>query len=267
MIDQGTLLNYVGGHWERAGVSDNAPIHNPATGAVIAEAPLSDAATVAKAVATANEAYQKWRRVPPGDRIQPLFKLKSLLEQHWDEVAQVITEECGKTLGESKGELQRGLENVEVATGIPSLMHGPPARGHRLGHRRADDPPARRRRGRDHAVQFPGDDPVVVHAVRRGVRQRDHPEAVRADADDDGPHHAARGSGRLPARRREPGPWRQGRRGCAAGSPGRACHLVRGFDPGGQVRLQPRGRQRKTRAGAGWGQEPHRRSCPTPTWR
>src|SRR5688572_16241928 len=124
MIEQGTLLNYVGGQWERAGASEAAPIHNPATGSVIATAPLSDAATVARAVATASAAYQRWRRVPPGDRIQPLFKLKFLLEQHWDEVAKVITEECGKTIGESKGELQRGLENVEVATGIPSLMMG-----------------------------------------------------------------------------------------------------------------------------------------------
>jgi malonate-semialdehyde dehydrogenase (acetylating)/methylmalonate-semialdehyde dehydrogenase len=63
-------------------------------------------------------------RVPPGNRIQPLFKLKTLLEQHWKEIAQVITDECGKTLGESEGELQRGLENIETATGIPSMMMG-----------------------------------------------------------------------------------------------------------------------------------------------
>jgi len=124
VIDNGTLLNYVGGHWERADVSERAPIYNPATGSVIASAPLSDKAAVDKTVATAKAAYQKWRRVPPGDRIQPLFKLKTLLEQHWDELALIITEECGKTLGESKGELQRGLENVEVATGIPSMMLG-----------------------------------------------------------------------------------------------------------------------------------------------
>jgi malonate-semialdehyde dehydrogenase (acetylating)/methylmalonate-semialdehyde dehydrogenase len=124
VIEQGTLQNYVGGAWTRSRSADVAPILNPATGKAIAAVPLSDAASVAAAVAVAQEAYQKWRRVPPGTRIQPLFKLKSLLEQHWGEVARVITEECGKTLGESEGELQRGLENVEVATGIPSLMMG-----------------------------------------------------------------------------------------------------------------------------------------------
>ena len=124
MIEQGTLLNFVGGTWERASVSDSAPIYNPATAQVIAKVPLSDKATVDKAVAAAQAAFLSWRRVPPGNRIQPLFKLKTLLEQNWKEIAKVITEECGKTLGESEGELQRGLENIEVATGIPSLMMG-----------------------------------------------------------------------------------------------------------------------------------------------
>jgi malonate-semialdehyde dehydrogenase (acetylating) / methylmalonate-semialdehyde dehydrogenase len=124
VIEQGTLLNFVGGQWERASVSDSAPIYNPATAQVIAKVPLSDKATVDKTVAAAQAAYQSWRRVPPGSRIQPLFKLKTLLEQHWKEIAQVITDECGKTLGESEGELQRGLENIETATGIPSLMMG-----------------------------------------------------------------------------------------------------------------------------------------------
>ena len=124
MIEQGTLLNFVGGHWERPDVSEFAPILNPATGTTIAKVPLSDAATVAKAVEAASAAYKTWRRTPPGNRIQPLFKLKALLEANWSDLARVITEECGKTLAESEGELQRGLENIEVATGIPSLMLG-----------------------------------------------------------------------------------------------------------------------------------------------
>jgi malonate-semialdehyde dehydrogenase (acetylating)/methylmalonate-semialdehyde dehydrogenase len=124
MIEQGTLLNFVGGRWDRPAVSECAPILNPATGTTIAKVPLSDAATVAKAVDAASAAYKTWRRTPPGTRIQPLFKLKALLEANWSDLARVITEECGKTLAESEGELQRGLENIEVATGIPSLMLG-----------------------------------------------------------------------------------------------------------------------------------------------
>lgn len=123
MIDQGTLLNYIGGNWETASV-DNIAVRNPATGVVMAAAPLSDAAVVAKAVRAASDAFPGWRRVPPGDRIQPLFRLKALLDSHFSEIARIITEECGKTLVESEGELKRGLENVEVATGIPSLMLG-----------------------------------------------------------------------------------------------------------------------------------------------
>jgi malonate-semialdehyde dehydrogenase (acetylating)/methylmalonate-semialdehyde dehydrogenase len=124
MIDRGTLLNYVGGRWEKAAVADTSPVRNPATNEVIAQAPLADAAVVATVVAAASAALPAWRRTPPGDRIQPLFRLKALLDQHYPELAKVITEECGKTLGESEGELKRGLENVEVATGIPSLMMG-----------------------------------------------------------------------------------------------------------------------------------------------
>ena len=100
------------------------PVRNPATGDVLAEAPLSGAADVAKAVDAASQALQAWRRTPPGDRIQPLFRLKALLDANFNEIARVVTQECGKTLAESEGELKRGIENVEVATGIPSLMMG-----------------------------------------------------------------------------------------------------------------------------------------------
>jgi len=75
-------------------------------------------------VHAAGEALVTWRRTPPGERIQPLFRLKALLDAHFKEIARLITQECGKTLAESEGELKRGLENVEVATGIPSLMMG-----------------------------------------------------------------------------------------------------------------------------------------------
>jgi malonate-semialdehyde dehydrogenase (acetylating)/methylmalonate-semialdehyde dehydrogenase len=124
MIDQGTLLNYVGGRWQRPSATESLPVHNPATGEVLAEAPLSAAEDVARAVAAAEEAQTEWRRTPPGQRIQPLFKLKALLEEHFAALARCVTEECGKTLAEAEGELRRGIENVEVATGIPSLMLG-----------------------------------------------------------------------------------------------------------------------------------------------
>jgi malonate-semialdehyde dehydrogenase (acetylating)/methylmalonate-semialdehyde dehydrogenase len=118
MIEQGTLLNFVGGSWQRADAADGIPVHNPATGEVLSTAPLSPSAAVARAVEAAQKALPAWRRTPPGDRIQPLFRLKALLDAQFSEVARLITQECGKTLGEAEGELRRGIENVEVATGI-----------------------------------------------------------------------------------------------------------------------------------------------------
>jgi malonate-semialdehyde dehydrogenase (acetylating)/methylmalonate-semialdehyde dehydrogenase len=124
MIQQGRLQNYVGGQWTGATAAATSAVRNPATDEIIVEAPLSDAADVERAVQAALAALPSWRRTPPGDRIQPLFRLKALLDEHFDEIAQLTTRECGKTFVESQGELKRGLENVEVSTGIPSLMMG-----------------------------------------------------------------------------------------------------------------------------------------------
>ena len=117
------LLNYVGGQWESPS-AESVDVRNPATGDVIATAPMSGAKDVGKAVAAASEAWQTWRRVPPGDRIQPLFKLKTLLDAQVKDLARIITNECGKTLVEAEAEIKRAIESVEVATGIPSLMQG-----------------------------------------------------------------------------------------------------------------------------------------------
>src|SRR5918993_5620791 len=118
------LHNYIGGQWEAASATESTAVRNPATGEVLAQAPLSSGDDVAKAVKAAADALPAWRRTPPGDRIQPLFRLKALLDANFTDIARLITHEAGKTLAESEGELRRGIENVEVATGIPSLMMG-----------------------------------------------------------------------------------------------------------------------------------------------
>jgi malonate-semialdehyde dehydrogenase (acetylating)/methylmalonate-semialdehyde dehydrogenase len=124
MIQDGQLLNYVGGKWQHARTSEFADVRNPATAETIVRVPLSSREEVNEAVRAAQLAFADWRMTPPVERIQYLFKFKRLLEDHFDEIARLTTQECGKTLAESRGELQRGLENVEVATGIPSLMMG-----------------------------------------------------------------------------------------------------------------------------------------------
>jgi malonate-semialdehyde dehydrogenase (acetylating)/methylmalonate-semialdehyde dehydrogenase len=97
---------------------------NPATKEVLAQVPYGNDTQkdVEKAVAAAQLAYLEWKNVPVLKRIQPLFKLKTLLEENRDEISRLITLECGKTLAESNGEIQRAIENVEVACGAPMLM-------------------------------------------------------------------------------------------------------------------------------------------------
>lgn len=127
---------------------------------------MSAADEVDAAVKAALPAFKEWRNTPVTDRIKPLFKFKGLLEKHQDEIARTITNEAGKTYGESIAEVARGVENVEVACGAPILMQGDQQRGHRPWHRRAHDPSAARRRGRHHAVQLPRHGPALVPAVR-----------------------------------------------------------------------------------------------------
>src|SRR5438128_1672464 len=118
------IPNYIDGRWQDSTASEWQDVVNPATGEVIASVPLSDTTEVSKAIQAASAAYPAWRRTPPQDRIQPLFKLKQLLEDHQDELACIITQENGKTFAESKAELRRAIENVEVACGIPMMMQG-----------------------------------------------------------------------------------------------------------------------------------------------
>jgi len=118
------LPNYINGRWQQATTTEWLDVSNPATGELIAQVPISTDADVNPAVDAAAAAYPEWRRTPPEDRIQPLFKLKQLLEEHIDELGRIITQENGKTLSEAKGELRRAIENVEVACGIPMMMQG-----------------------------------------------------------------------------------------------------------------------------------------------
>src|SRR6516162_869399 len=91
------VANYIDGRWKDVDASEWMDVTNPATGEVLAQVPLSSAMEVGAAVEAAASAFPEWRRTPPEDRIQPLFKLKQLLEEHLDELARIITTENGKT--------------------------------------------------------------------------------------------------------------------------------------------------------------------------
>jgi malonate-semialdehyde dehydrogenase (acetylating)/methylmalonate-semialdehyde dehydrogenase len=116
--------NYINGQWQDSNATEWQDVVNPATGEVLAQVPLSANAEVTRAIGAAFAAYPAWRQTPPEDRIQPLFRLKALLEDHQAELARIITQENGKTFAEAKAELRRAIENVEVACGIPMMMQG-----------------------------------------------------------------------------------------------------------------------------------------------
>jgi malonate-semialdehyde dehydrogenase (acetylating)/methylmalonate-semialdehyde dehydrogenase len=99
-------------------------VYNPATGAAIRTLQLADAATVDKAITSAQAAYPAWRATPPLKRARVMSKLKELLEQNADAICALITEEHGKVLADAMGELQRGIENVEYASYAPELLKG-----------------------------------------------------------------------------------------------------------------------------------------------
>jgi malonate-semialdehyde dehydrogenase (acetylating)/methylmalonate-semialdehyde dehydrogenase len=117
------VKNYIGGEWVSS-EGEKIDVVNPATCRVIAKVPLSTSGEVTAAVQAAVKAYPEWRRTPPLTRARCLFRLKELMEERFEELSRIQTMEHGKTIDESRGETRRGIENVEVATGIPTLMMG-----------------------------------------------------------------------------------------------------------------------------------------------
>ena len=118
------IMNYIGGEWVEPQSTEFFEVVNPATGELLTRTPLCGSNEVAAAALAASAALPAWRRTPAQERIQYLFKLKTLLEANLDEIGRTITLECGKTLEESNGEMRRAIENVEVACGIPMLSKG-----------------------------------------------------------------------------------------------------------------------------------------------
>src|ERR1044071_8839595 len=115
---------YINGAWETAPGHKAGNVTNPATGRALAEVPYATAADVDRTVRAAHEAFLKWREVPVVDRVQPLYRFKTLLEQHHAEIAAILTRENGKTADDAKAEVRRMIQMGEVAGGMPSLMMG-----------------------------------------------------------------------------------------------------------------------------------------------
>lgn len=117
------VQHYIGGRTQAAG-DESVQVINPANGEVAASVGFADSSTANQAVASAKDAYTSWRLVEPAKRAAILRRYHQILKDHSDELCALITEEHGKTLADSAGELQRGLENVEYATGITEHLKG-----------------------------------------------------------------------------------------------------------------------------------------------
>lgn len=118
------IKNYINGEWIASTGTETVEVINPATEEILALSPLGTVKDVDKAVAAAKEAFKTWRRTPAIDRTQCLFRLKTLLEENFESLVKLCTQEHGKTLVESRGDVRRGIQMVETACGIPTLMMG-----------------------------------------------------------------------------------------------------------------------------------------------
>lgn len=118
------LQNYIDGEWVDSNSSEVHDLINPSRGEVIGQVPMSTTDETNAAIEAAAAAFPDWRNTPPVSRSRYLYRMIELMEENFDELARVQTVEHGKTIDESRGETRRGIEMLEVASGIPSLMMG-----------------------------------------------------------------------------------------------------------------------------------------------
>ena len=124
-VSQALLINhFVGGEMSESVSGRSGPVWNPATGQQIAEVNFASVEDVDRAVAVAKAAFPAWRATPLSRRAEILFKFRNLIDQNRERLAEILATENGKTLADARGEIARGLENVEFACGIPNLLKG-----------------------------------------------------------------------------------------------------------------------------------------------
>src|ERR1051326_2794360 len=114
----------IDGQWQSVNSLPTTPVFNPSTGETIAETPMCSASHVDAAVQAPAAAFPAWMETPPVERARIFFKFKMLLEENFEDLVRSNTREHGKTLTESRGDVKRGIEMVEFACGVPSLMMG-----------------------------------------------------------------------------------------------------------------------------------------------
>ncbi len=124
MIATKNVQSFIGGKFRDSRAQKVDPIPNPATGETIASLPHSTREEIDEAVAAAKKAFPAWSETPVPERAQVMFRFKALFDKHIDELSAIVTQENGKTLDESKGEVKRAIEVIDFACGAPTLMMG-----------------------------------------------------------------------------------------------------------------------------------------------
>src|SRR5260370_8790682 len=124
MIATKNVQSFIGGKFRDSRSEKTDPIPNPATGETIARLPHSTRDEINEAVAAAKKAFPAWSETPVPDRAQVMFRFKALFDKHIDELSAIVTQENGKTLDESRGEVKRAVEVIDFPCGAPTLMMG-----------------------------------------------------------------------------------------------------------------------------------------------
>src|SRR5947209_16761917 len=119
-----TVPLLIGGRLEPSASDRRGEVFNPSTGRVQAEVPYCTADEIDRAVRCAAAALPAWAETPAVERARVLFRYRELLQARFEELAALVTREHGKTIAEARAEMQRGIEMVEFACGIPSLLMG-----------------------------------------------------------------------------------------------------------------------------------------------
>jgi len=115
---------FIGGEWREISGVETTPVFNPSRGETIANAPMCGADVVDEAVQAAADAFPDWRETPPVERARLFFRYRHLIEENFDRICQSVSREHGKTLAEARGSVYRGIENIEYACSVPTLLMG-----------------------------------------------------------------------------------------------------------------------------------------------
>ena len=257
-----TITHWIGGKPASGSASRTSPVWNPATGEQQAEVVLASTADVDEAVRTAaRRRSSAGRSRRSSQRTKILFAFRELVNARIDELAEVVSDEHGKVLSDARGEVQRGLEVVEFACGIPTLLKGDFSDQVSTG---VDVYSFRQPLGvvaGHHPVQLPGHGPDVDAPGRHRVREHVRAQAQRARPVGVDARRGAVGRGRPARRRVQRRARRQGGRRRAARPPGRRGGVLRRLHADRPLHPRARHGERQAGPGARRGEEPRDRAA------